>query len=243
MGVSTSTHYQDVFGFNPEERCCNGIKEALSRYKEILPHLMLAAFLLHSFLVELFVMLPQVRHHLPVIEKAMTIVEESKGADGQAEGCVNNTFNIFEILDGKTNLKMCSFQAPRLLGGLSIESTNCMQNTVLYINMGDLYNVVERVHVGFLFPVNRFSMPQIRRVRRWLHKEIRVLTYVIRDVDKSKDCKKITSQQQGICYYQTNICLPWLQVLRMGRFGLFFFPNQRKKLSGYKDIGSLNHGN
>ncbi|XP_076903786.1 E3 ubiquitin-protein ligase RGLG5-like [Bidens hawaiensis] len=70
-----STHDQDVFSFYPEERCCNGFEEVLSRYREILPHLKLAGPT--SF--------------APVIEKAMTIVEETGGqyhvlviiADGQ----------------------------------------------------------------------------------------------------------------------------------------------------------------
>ncbi|PWA82956.1 Copine [Artemisia annua] len=76
-----STHDQDVFSFYPEERCCNGFEEVLSRYKEILPHLKLAGPT--SF--------------APVIEKAMTIVEETKGqyhvlviiADGQVTRSVD----------------------------------------------------------------------------------------------------------------------------------------------------------
>ncbi|KAL5572819.1 hypothetical protein UlMin_022416 [Ulmus minor] len=70
-----STHDQDVFGFNPDERFCNGFEEVLSRYREIVPHLKLAGPT--SF--------------APVIEMAMTIVEQSGGqyhvlviiADGQ----------------------------------------------------------------------------------------------------------------------------------------------------------------
>lgn len=76
-----STHDQDVFSFYPEERCCNGFEEVLSRYKEIVPHLKLAGPT--SF--------------APVIEKAMTIVEESRGqyhvlvivADGQVTRSVD----------------------------------------------------------------------------------------------------------------------------------------------------------
>lgn len=76
-----STHDQDVFSFYPEERCCNGFEEVLNRYKEIVPHLKLAGPT--SF--------------APVIEKAMTIVEESKGqyhvlviiADGQVTRSVD----------------------------------------------------------------------------------------------------------------------------------------------------------
>ncbi|XP_023728679.1 E3 ubiquitin-protein ligase RGLG2 [Lactuca sativa] len=76
-----STHDQDVFSFYPEERCCNGFEEVLSRYREILPHLKLAGPT--SF--------------APVIEKAMTTVEESGGqyhvlviiADGQVTRSVD----------------------------------------------------------------------------------------------------------------------------------------------------------
>ncbi|KAI3748103.1 hypothetical protein L6452_10978 [Arctium lappa] len=76
-----STHDQDVFSFFPEERCCNGFEEVLSRYRDIVPHLKLAGPT--SF--------------APVIEKAMTIVEESRGqyhvlviiADGQVTRSVD----------------------------------------------------------------------------------------------------------------------------------------------------------
>nr|XP_043631337.1 E3 ubiquitin-protein ligase RGLG2-like isoform X2 [Erigeron canadensis] len=76
-----STHDQDVFSFYPEERCCNGFEEVLSRYRELLPHLKLAGPT--SF--------------APVIEKAMTIVEDSGGqyhvlviiADGQVTRSVD----------------------------------------------------------------------------------------------------------------------------------------------------------
>ncbi|KAF5766103.1 putative copine, von Willebrand factor A-like domain superfamily [Helianthus annuus] len=61
--IATSTHDQDVFSFYPEERCYNGFEEVLSRYRELLPHIKLAGPT--SF--------------APVIEKAMTIVEESGG--------------------------------------------------------------------------------------------------------------------------------------------------------------------
>ncbi|XP_071734975.1 E3 ubiquitin-protein ligase RGLG2-like [Rutidosis leptorrhynchoides] len=76
-----STHDQDVFSFYPEERCCNGFEEVLNRYREMLPHLKLAGPT--SF--------------APIIEKAMTIVEESGGqyhvlviiADGQVTRSVD----------------------------------------------------------------------------------------------------------------------------------------------------------
>ncbi|CAJ1793031.1 unnamed protein product [Sphenostylis stenocarpa] len=70
-----STHDQDIFSFYPDERFCNGFEDVLSRYREIAPHLRLAGPT--SF--------------APIIEMAMTIVEQSGGqyhvlviiADGQ----------------------------------------------------------------------------------------------------------------------------------------------------------------
>uniref|UniRef100_A0A5B7B1K9 Putative E3 ubiquitin-protein ligase RGLG2 n=1 Tax=Davidia involucrata TaxID=16924 RepID=A0A5B7B1K9_DAVIN len=76
-----STHDQDVFSFHPDARFCNGFEEVLRRYREIVPHLRLAGPT--SF--------------APIIEMAMTIVEESCGqyhvlliiADGQVTRSVN----------------------------------------------------------------------------------------------------------------------------------------------------------
>ncbi|KAA8530170.1 hypothetical protein F0562_004879 [Nyssa sinensis] len=76
-----STHDQDVFSFYPAERYCNGFEEVLSRYREIVPHLRLAGPT--SF--------------APIIEMAMTIVEQSGGqyhvlliiADGQVTRSVD----------------------------------------------------------------------------------------------------------------------------------------------------------
>ncbi|CAF2136010.1 E3 ubiquitin-protein ligase RGLG2 [Brassica rapa] len=76
-----STHDQDVFSFNPEERFCNGFEEVLGRYKEIVPQLKLAGPT--SF--------------APIIDMAMTIVEQSGGqyhvlviiADGQVTRSVD----------------------------------------------------------------------------------------------------------------------------------------------------------
>ncbi|KAI8533572.1 hypothetical protein RHMOL_Rhmol10G0020900 [Rhododendron molle] len=76
-----STHDQEVFSFYPDERFCNGFEEVLSRYREIVPHLRLAGPT--SF--------------APVIEMAMTIVEQSGGqyhvlviiADGQVTRSVD----------------------------------------------------------------------------------------------------------------------------------------------------------
>lgn len=76
-----STHDQDVFSFYPDDRFCNGFEEVLSRYREIVPHLRLAGPT--SF--------------APIIEMAMTIVEQSGGqyhvlviiADGQVTRSVD----------------------------------------------------------------------------------------------------------------------------------------------------------
>ncbi|KAL9255539.1 E3 ubiquitin-protein ligase RGLG2-like protein [Drosera capensis] len=76
-----STHDQDVFSFYPDERYCNGFEEVLARYREIVPHVRLAGPT--SF--------------APVIEMAMTIVEQSGGqyhvlliiADGQVTRSVD----------------------------------------------------------------------------------------------------------------------------------------------------------
>ncbi|KAK9038276.1 hypothetical protein V6N11_023156 [Hibiscus sabdariffa] len=73
-----STHDHDVFSFYPDKRFCNGFEEVLSRYREIVPHLRLSGPT--SF--------------APIIEMAMTIVEQSCGqyhvlviiADGQVTG-------------------------------------------------------------------------------------------------------------------------------------------------------------
>ncbi|CAA7031408.1 unnamed protein product [Microthlaspi erraticum] len=76
-----STHDQDVFSFNQEDRFCNGFEEVLARYKEIVPQLKLAGPT--SF--------------APIIDMAMTIVEQSGGqyhvlviiADGQVTRSVD----------------------------------------------------------------------------------------------------------------------------------------------------------
>lgn len=72
---AASTHDQDVFSFYPDERFCNGFEQVLRRYRELVPKLRLSGPT--SF--------------APIIEMAMTIVEESGGqyhvlliiADGQ----------------------------------------------------------------------------------------------------------------------------------------------------------------
>ncbi|XP_019057704.1 PREDICTED: LOW QUALITY PROTEIN: E3 ubiquitin-protein ligase RGLG2 [Tarenaya hassleriana] len=76
-----TTHDQDVFSFYPEDKFCNGFEEVLVRYREIVPQLRLAGPT--SF--------------APIIERAITIVEESGGqyhvlviiADGQVTRSVD----------------------------------------------------------------------------------------------------------------------------------------------------------
>ncbi|KAK4483184.1 hypothetical protein RD792_010364 [Penstemon davidsonii] len=76
-----STHDSDVFSFYPDDRFCNGFEDVLSRYREIVPNLKLAGPT--SF--------------APIIEMAMTIVEQSGGqyhvlviiADGQVTRSVD----------------------------------------------------------------------------------------------------------------------------------------------------------
>lgn len=89
-----STHDQDVFSFYPDERPCNGFEDALSRYRELVPHVRLAGPT--SF--------------APIIEMAMTIVERSGGqyhvlviiADGQVTRSVDTTLGQFSSQEQKT---------------------------------------------------------------------------------------------------------------------------------------------
>ncbi|KAJ3671737.1 hypothetical protein LUZ60_007816 [Juncus effusus] len=89
-----STHDQDVFSFYPEEKPCNGFNEALSRYREIVPHLRLSGPT--SF--------------APIVEMAMTIVEQSGGqyhvlviiADGQVTRSINTESGQLSSQEQKT---------------------------------------------------------------------------------------------------------------------------------------------
>ncbi|KAG8054278.1 hypothetical protein GUJ93_ZPchr0001g31158 [Zizania palustris] len=89
-----STHDQDVFGFYPDERPCNGFSEALQQYRELVPHLRLAGPT--SF--------------APIIEMAMTIVEQSGGqyhvlliiADGQVTRSVDTASGQLSSQEQKT---------------------------------------------------------------------------------------------------------------------------------------------
>ncbi|KAI8543818.1 hypothetical protein RHMOL_Rhmol08G0248700 [Rhododendron molle] len=89
-----STHDQEVFSFYPDERFCNGFEEVLERYRELVPQLRLAGPT--SF--------------APVIEMAITIVEQSGGqyhvlviiADGQVTRSVDTGNGQFSPQEKKT---------------------------------------------------------------------------------------------------------------------------------------------
>ncbi|XVF85087.1 hypothetical protein PTKIN_Ptkin17bG0089900 [Pterospermum kingtungense] len=89
-----STHDQDVFSFYPEDRFCNGFEEVLELYREIVPQLRLAGPT--SF--------------APIIEMAMSIVEQSGGqyhvlliiADGQVTRSVDTEHGQLSPQEQKT---------------------------------------------------------------------------------------------------------------------------------------------
>ncbi|KAL6139527.1 hypothetical protein ACLB2K_057831 [Fragaria x ananassa] len=89
-----TTHDQDVFSFYPDDRHCNGFEEVLTRYREIVPNLRLAGPT--SF--------------APVIEMAMTIVEQSGGqyhvlviiADGQVTRSIDTESGKLSPQEQKT---------------------------------------------------------------------------------------------------------------------------------------------
>ncbi|KAJ7945788.1 E3 ubiquitin-protein ligase RGLG2-like [Quillaja saponaria] len=89
-----STHDQEVFSFYPDERFCNGFEEVLTRYRELVPQLKLAGPT--SF--------------APVIEMAITIVEQSGGqyhvlliiADGQVTRSVDTERGQLSSQEKKT---------------------------------------------------------------------------------------------------------------------------------------------
>ncbi|XP_028233041.1 E3 ubiquitin-protein ligase RGLG2-like isoform X4 [Glycine soja] len=91
---TASTHDQDVFSFHSDERFCNGFEEVLSRYRDIVPRLRLAGPT--SF--------------APIIEMAMTIVEQSGGqyhvlliiADGQVTRSVDTQHGQLSPQEEKT---------------------------------------------------------------------------------------------------------------------------------------------
>ncbi|XP_044486229.1 E3 ubiquitin-protein ligase RGLG2-like [Mangifera indica] len=89
-----STHDQEVFSFYPDESFCNGFEEVLQRYRELVPGLRLAGPT--SF--------------APIIEMAITIVEQSGGqyhvlliiADGQVTRSVDTARNQLSPQEKKT---------------------------------------------------------------------------------------------------------------------------------------------
>ncbi|KAK7306171.1 hypothetical protein VNO77_44094 [Canavalia gladiata] len=89
-----STHDQDVFSFYSEDKFCNGFEEVLTRYRQIIPHLRLAGPT--SF--------------APIIEMAVTIVEQSGGqyhvlliiADGQVTRSVDTQHGHLSSQEQKT---------------------------------------------------------------------------------------------------------------------------------------------
>ncbi|KAL2346972.1 hypothetical protein Fmac_000972 [Flemingia macrophylla] len=89
-----STHDQEVFSFYPDDRFCQGFEEVLERYRELVPQLKLAGPT--SF--------------APVIEMAITIVEQSGGqyhvlliiADGQVTRSVDTEHGQLSAQEKKT---------------------------------------------------------------------------------------------------------------------------------------------
>uniref|UniRef100_A0A1D1XIW8 E3 ubiquitin-protein ligase RGLG2 n=1 Tax=Anthurium amnicola TaxID=1678845 RepID=A0A1D1XIW8_9ARAE len=89
-----STHDQDLFSFYADERPCNGFEEVMSRYRELVPQLRLAGPT--SF--------------APIVEMAMTIVEQSGGqyhvlliiADGQVTRSVDTLAGHLSCQEQKT---------------------------------------------------------------------------------------------------------------------------------------------
>lgn len=89
-----TTHDQDVFSFYPDHRPCHGFEEALSRYREILPHVQLAGPT--SF--------------APIIEAAIGIVAQSGGqyhvlliiADGQVTRSIDTEPGEYSLQEQNT---------------------------------------------------------------------------------------------------------------------------------------------
>ena len=112
--LAASTHDQEVFSFYPDEAFCNGFEEVLRRYRELVPNLRLAGYnsfhfflffillsvLCLTYFLNIFLSLYTYLHlfsltgptsFAPIIEMAITIVEQSGGqyhvlliiADGQ----------------------------------------------------------------------------------------------------------------------------------------------------------------
>lgn len=78
QSFSATTHDQDVFSFNPDERFCHGFEEVLARYREIVPTLRLAGIILLSTVLCLthHIILPYLLSTVPLIllEKLQSFV-------------------------------------------------------------------------------------------------------------------------------------------------------------------------
>ena len=105
---AATTHDQDVFSFNANDTFCNGFEEVLMCYREIVPQLRLAGLsyiksaCLCSYSFSTFFLIFFAGYvtgptsFAPIIERAITIVEESGGqyhvlliiADGQVKNAV-----------------------------------------------------------------------------------------------------------------------------------------------------------
>jgi E3 ubiquitin-protein ligase RGLG len=95
--IAASTHDQDVFSFYPDVRFCNGLEDVLSRYREVTFYLIffflrILYYIFLSLIIKYDILLfSGPTSFAPVIEMAMTIVEQSGGqyhvlviiADGQ----------------------------------------------------------------------------------------------------------------------------------------------------------------
>ncbi|KAH1237015.1 E3 ubiquitin-protein ligase RGLG2 [Glycine max] len=114
-----STHDQDVFSFHSDERFCNGFEEVLSRYRDIVPRLRLAGVAFTNNLTLHFLNRLSMTHCIyvtgptsfaPIIEMAMTIVEQSGGqyhvlliiADGQVTRSVDTQHGQLSPQEEKT---------------------------------------------------------------------------------------------------------------------------------------------
>ncbi|XP_057995475.1 E3 ubiquitin-protein ligase RGLG5 isoform X1 [Hevea brasiliensis] len=122
-----STHDQEVFSFYPDESFCNGFEEVLRRYRELVPHLRLAGsnlnqsfFFLFVFFFSSVVLLlidfsppsffPGPTSFAPIIEMAITIVEQSGGqyhvlviiADGQVTRSVDTQYGQLSPQEKRT---------------------------------------------------------------------------------------------------------------------------------------------
>lgn len=55
VDLAVTTHDRDVFSFYPDNRHCNGFEEALSRYREVVPHVLLSGLSTSTASAALFV--------------------------------------------------------------------------------------------------------------------------------------------------------------------------------------------